>query len=299
MTTLIRETGRKPETLQSWSSPHAAPVRPLLPLNDANLIPRMGLCTGKMSDGEAQIAVADALKIGYRLIDTAARYANEAGVGRGLRAGGVPREEIFLATKLRGADHGYNETLRGFDASLERLGTSYVDLCLIHWPLPTKNLYDSTWRALVRLQEEGRARSIGVCNFLPKHIHRLVAVTGIRPAVNQLELHLRFTQAQLRDWHVRNGIQVASWCPLGRTELPSHPLIESIARKHERSAAQIMLRWHMQHGLVAIPEATDVALMRQYLDVFDFALDSADLQELATLDGDQRHWGDPEIFDED
>jgi 2,5-diketo-D-gluconate reductase A len=299
MTTLVNETGRKAEIIQSWSSPYAAVARPLLPLNDANLIPSMGLCTGTMSDGEAQLAVADALEIGYRFIDTAARYGNEAGVGRGIGASGVPREEIFLATKLRGADHGYNETLRGFDASLERLGMSYVDLYLIHWPLPTKNLYDSTWRALVRLHEEGRARSIGVCNFLPKHIYRMVAVTGIRPAVNQLELHLGFTQSQLRDWHIRNGIQVASWSPLGREEAPGHPLIDSIARKHERSAAQIMLRWHLQHGLVAIPETKDPKLMRQYLDVFGFTLDPADMQALAMLDGDQRHWGDPEIFDDE
>jgi 2,5-diketo-D-gluconate reductase A len=274
-------------------------VKSVLPLNDGTHIPRIGLGTWPMNDAEAQVAVSVALQIGYRLIDTASGYGNELGVGRGIRASGVPREQVFLTSKLRGADHGYSETLRGLDASLERLGTSYIDLYLIHWPLPMKDLYVDSWRALIHLKAEGLVRSIGVSNFLPQHIYRIVAETGVRPAVNQLELHPGFTQRGLRDWHARNGIQIESYSPLGRGALLSDPLIVSLARKHNREPAQVILRWHLQRGLVAIPKSQDPQRMRRNLDVFNFELDTADLAAIAALDGNQRQGGDPETFDEE
>nr|WP_314629084.1 aldo/keto reductase [uncultured Janthinobacterium sp.] len=271
---------------------------PHLTLNDGQRIAQIGFGTWPLDDAQAETAVQAALACGYRLIDTAARYGNETGVGRGIAASGLARGEVAITSKLRGSDHGYDSTLRAFDATLAALGTDYLDLYLIHWPLPMRDLYVDTWRAMVRLRGEGRIRSIGVSNFQPAHIERLRAETGVLPAVNQVELHPDFTQAALRAWHAEHGIVIESWSPLGRGALLQDATVARLAHKHGRSAAQILLRWHVQHGLVAIPKSQDPARMRQNLAVFDFVLDAEDLAALALLDGDHRQGGDPETNDE-
>ena len=271
---------------------------PHLTLNDGQHLPQIGFGTWPLDDAQAQTAVQAALGCGYRLIDTAARYGNETGVGRGIVASGVAREQVQLTSKLRGSEHGFDSTLRAFDATLAALKTDYLDLYLIHWPLPMRDLYVDTWRAFIRLREEGRIRSIGVSNFQPAHIDRLLSETGVLPAVNQIELHPDFTQAPLRAWHARQGIVIESWSPLGRGEVLKDATVARIAQKHGRSAAQILLRWHVQHGLVAIPKSQDPQRMRQNLAVFDFALDADDLAALALLDGEHRQGGDPDTNDE-
>lgn len=271
---------------------------PHLTLNDGQRLAQIGFGTWPLDDAQAQTAVQAALACGYRLIDTAARYGNEAGVGRGIAASGVARSQVQLTSKLRGSEHGFDSTLRAFDATLAALGTDYLDLYLIHWPLPMRDLYVDTWRAFIRLREEGRIRSIGVSNFQPAHIDRLLSETGVLPAVNQIELHPDFTQAALRAWHARQGIVIECWSPLGRGEVLKDATVARIAQKHGRSAAQILLRWHVQHGLVAIPKSQDPQRMRQNLAVFDFALDAEDLAALALLDGDHRQGGDPDTNDE-
>lgn len=271
---------------------------PHLTLNDGQRLAQIGFGTWPLDDAQAQTAVQAALACGYRLIDTAARYGNEAGVGRGIAASGVARSQVQLTSKLRGSEHGFDSTLRAFDATLAALNTDYLDLYLIHWPLPMRDLYVDTWRAFVRLREEGRIRSIGVSNFQPAHIDRLLSETGVLPAVNQIELHPDFTQAALRAWHARQGIVIECWSPLGRGEVLKDATVARIAKKHGRPAAQILLRWHVQHGLVAIPKSQDPERMRQNLDVFDFALDAEDLAALALLDGEHRQGGDPDTNDE-
>lgn len=271
---------------------------PHLTLNDGQRLAQIGFGTWPLDDAQAQTAVQAALGCGYRLIDTAARYGNETGVGRGIVASGVARDQVQLTSKLRGSEHGFDSTLRAFDATLAALKTDYLDLYLIHWPLPMRDLYVDTWRAFIRLREEGRIRSIGVSNFQPAHIDRLLSETGVLPAVNQIELHPDFTQAALRAWHARQGIVIESWSPLGRGEVLKDATVARIAQKHGRSAAQILLRWHVQHGLVAIPKSQDPERMRQNLAVFDFVLDADDLAALALLDGDHRQGGDPDTNDE-
>ena len=271
---------------------------PHLTLNDGRRLPQIGFGTWPLDDAQAQQAVQAALACGYRLIDTAARYGNETGVGRGIADSGVARSQVQLTSKLRGSEHGFDSTLRAFDATLAALGTDYLDLYLIHWPLPMRGLYVDTWRAFVRLRDEGRIGSIGVSNFQPAHIERLQAETGVLPAVNQIELHPDFTQADLRAWHAQQGIAIECWSPLGRGEVLKDATVAQIAQKHGRSAAQILLRWHVQHGLVAIPKSQDPARMKQNLAVFDFALDADDLAALARLDGEHRQGGDPDTNDE-
>lgn len=271
---------------------------PHLTLNDGQRLAQIGFGTWPLDDAQAQTAVQAALACGYRLIDTAARYGNEAGVGRGIAASGVARSQVQLTSKLRGSEHGFDSTLRAFDATLAALGTDYLDLYLIHWPLPMRDLYVDTWRAFIRLREEGRIRSIGVSNFQPAHIDRLLSETGVLPAVNQIELHPDFTQAALRAWHARQGIVIECWSPLGRGEVLKDATVARIAQKHGRSPAQILLRWHVQHGLVAIPKSQDPQRMRQNLAVFDFVLDEDDVAALALLDGDHRQGGDPDTNDE-
>ena len=209
---------------------------PHLTLNDGQHLPQIGFGTWPLDDAQAQTAVQAALACGYRLIDTAARYGNEAGVGRGIAASGVARSQVQLTSKLRGSEHGFDSTLRAFDATLAALGTDYLDLYLIHWPLPMRDLYVDTWRAFIRLREEGRIRSIGVSNFQPAHIDRLLSETGVLPAVNQIELHPDFTQAALRAWHARQGIVIECWSPLGRGEVLKDATVARIAQKHGRSA---------------------------------------------------------------
>ncbi len=269
---------------------------PLLPLNDGHHLPALGFGTYPLDDAAAEVAVRQALETGYRLVDTASRYGNETGVGRGIAASGVPRSEVFLATKLRGYDQGYDATLRAFDASVRRLGVDYVDLYLIHWPLPMKHLFVDTWRAFIRLRDEGRVRSIGVSNFQPAHLETLLSATGVTPAVNQVELHPDFSQSVVRAFDAQHGILTQAWSPLGRGALLANPVLAEIAARHGRTPAQVMLRWEVQLGVVPIPKTSHRERMAANLAVFDFVLDDADMQAIAALDGDNRLGGDPDVY---
>lgn len=267
-------------------------------LNDGHTIPPIGLGTYPMDDEEAERAVATAIGLGYRLIDTAVNYRNETGVGRGIARGGVPREEIVLTTKVPGRHHGYEETLKSFEESRARLGVDYVDLYLIHWPLPRVDRYVDTWRAMVRLREDGLVRSVGVSNFTRAQIERLRAETGVVPAVNQIELHPLFTQPELWELGTSAGIVTESWSPLGRdADLWGDRVIGDIARNHGVTPAQVVLRWHTQLGAVPIPKSGDPGRQRANLDVFGFELTDAELAAVA--DRPQRRLGDdPAVHEE-
>ncbi|WP_298953201.1 aldo/keto reductase [uncultured Methylobacterium sp.] len=268
-----------------------------LTLNDGAAIPRLGFGVWRVEDAQAPDIVGAALAAGYRSIDTAAAYGNEAGVGRAIRESGLSRDAVFVTTKLWNDRHGYDSALRAFDESLARLGLDHVDLYLVHWPVPARDAYVETWRALIRLREEGRARSIGVSNFSVAHLERIVAETGVTPAVNQIELHPRFQQADLRRFHAGAGIATEAWSPLGRGALLDDPAIVAAARKHGRTPAQVVLRWHLDLGHVVIPKSANPERIRENFSVSDFALDEQDLTTIAALDRpDGRIGPDPETF---
>ncbi|MDR0996388.1 MAG: aldo/keto reductase [Zoogloeaceae bacterium] len=253
-------------------------------LNDGRSMPRLGFGTWQMPDEVAPVCVQTALEAGYRLIDTARIYKNEVGVGQGLAAAGLPRESVFLTTKLWNHDQGFDFALAACKASLKRLGQDCVDLYLIHWPMPKKNQYVESWKALIRLREEGRAKSIGVCNFQPEHLQRLIDETGVVPALNQIELHPSFQQRDLRDFHRQHGIVIQSWSPLGQGAELSHPVVQKIAAKHGKSAAQTIIRWHLDSGLSVIPKSATPSRIRENFAVFDFQLDAEDMAAMAALD---------------
>lgn len=273
---------------------------PALTLNNGVTIPQLGLGTAGPGDEETRRRVRDALGLGYRLIDTAARYGNEVGVGQGIADSGVPREEVFVGTKLRGADHGFESTKRALEASLRRLDLEYVDLYLIHWPLPRQDRYVESWRAMENLLAEGKTRSIGVSNFLAEHLDRLAADTRTVPAINQIELHPRLPQRQQREDNARRGIIVQSWSPLERAgAVLDEPVLARIGSRYGKTPVQVILRWHVQLGLVPIPKSGNVDRLRQNLEVFDFELDDADLAEIAALeDGSQVSGLDPRTHEE-
>jgi 2,5-diketo-D-gluconate reductase A len=253
-------------------------------LGDGKSIPQIGLGVWQATPDVAPGAVKTALDAGYRHIDTAAIYRNEAAVGEGLRASNVDRADIFVTTKLWNDAQGYDSALKAFDDSMARLALDYLDLYLIHWPAPAQGLYVETWRALVKLREEGRVRSIGVSNFLPEHLKRIMDETGVKPAINQIEIHPRFQQRALRDFLAEEKIPAESWSPLGKGTLLGDPVIAAIAARHGRSPAQIIIRWHVENGLVVIPKSVTPARIVENLDVFSFRLDDADMAAIAKLD---------------
>lgn len=264
---------------------------PTLALNDGRSIPQLGLGVWRTPADETAQAVKAALGAGYRHIDTAAIYGNEAGVGEGLRASGVPRGDVFITTKLWNAEQGLDTTLRAFDASMKLLGLEQLDLYLIHWPCPARGLYVDTWRAFVRLQAEGRVRSIGVSNFEPEHLDRLVQETGVKPVLNQIELHPRFQQHALRDYHAAHGIATQAWSPLGQGQLLADPAIVAIARKHGKTPAQVIVRWHIEMGHVVIPKSVNAGRIAENADVFGFTLDAGDMAAIAGLDDSEGRIG--------
>jgi 2,5-diketo-D-gluconate reductase A len=257
--------------------------QPHIRFHDGNSIPQIGLGVWQVPNDVATPSVCAALEAGYRHIDTAAAYRNEQGVGEGLRASGVDRNDVFLTTKLWNEDQGFDSTLKAFEKSAKALGTDHVDLYLIHWPSPRRNLYLESWKALVRLKQEGRARSIGVSNFGPDHLERIIGETGVTPVINQVELHPDFQQAELRTVHERLGIRTESWSPLGQGRLLADPVISEIARKLGRTPAQVIIRWHLQNGLVVIPKSVTPSRIVENFKVFDFELDAADLETLNGL----------------
>ena len=257
---------------------------PTIGLNDSQSIPQIGLGVFQILNDAVSSAVQAALQTGYRHIDTAAAYGNEEGVGQGIRASGMARDEIFLTTKVWNDDQGYDKTLLAIDSSLRRLNVGYVDLYLIHWPSPGRDLYAATWRALIRAREMGLARSIGVSNFEIEHLDRIIGETGVTPVLNQIEVHPRFQQRRLRQANARRGIKTEAWSPLGRGRLLTDPVIARIAQKHERTPAQIIIRWHLDSDLIVIPKSISLARIKENFDVFGFALDANDMAAIGKLD---------------
>jgi 2,5-diketo-D-gluconate reductase A len=258
---------------------------PTVPLNDGLAIPQIGFGTWPLTDDEAETVVATVIEAGYRHIDTAARYGNERGVGRGIRASGVAREELFVTTKLDGPFQGENRAVAGLDDCLRRLDLEYIDLLLIHWPLPERGQYVSTWQTFERLCESGKARSIGVSNFKPAHLERLIAETGVTPVVNQIQLNPRTTRPDHRTYHEAHGIVTVSWGPLApRTDLLEHPTLLALAAKYGKTPGQVVLRWHVELSLVAIPKSANPARIAQNLDVFNFALAPEEVAAITAID---------------
>lgn len=258
---------------------------PTLPLNNGTSIPQLGLGTSPLDDTDVERVIIEAVEIGYRHVDTAAKYGNEVGVGRGLRNSGIARGDVFVTTKLDGPYQGDDRAIAGLEASLERLGLEYVDLLLIHWPLPARGEFVSTWRTFEKLAADGKARAIGVSNFKPAHLDRLIGETGTTPAVNQIQLSPAITRREQRQYNAEHGIVTESWSPLGSgTDLLASPVLAEIGRKYDKSPGQVVLRWHLDNGLVAIPRSANPQRLAQNIDVFDFALDADDLAALDTLD---------------
>ncbi|MFJ5015460.1 aldo/keto reductase [Streptomyces griseoluteus] len=272
-------------------------VPPII-LNNGVEMPQLGFGVWQVPDDEAERAVTTALETGYRSIDTAAIYGNEEGTGKAIAASGVPREDLFVTTKLWNSDQGYDSTLRAFDTSLEKLGLDYLDLYLIHWPLPARDNYLDTYKAFEKLHSDGRIRAIGVSNFLPEHLERLIAETSVVPAVNQIELHPQLQQRAAREFDAERGIATEAWSPLGQGKgLLEVPAIVAIARKHGRTPAQVVLRWHIQLGNIVIPKSVTPSRIKENIEVFDFTLDDEDLAAIGALDEDKRLGPDPATFD--
>ncbi|MGV8988495.1 MAG: aldo/keto reductase [Cypionkella sp.] len=255
-----------------------------LKLNDGKTMPQLGFGVWQVPDAQTAEVVGQAIRAGYGLIDTATGYNNEKGVGTALAAATVPRSDLFVTTKLANKDHGFDSTLRALETSLALLGTDYVDLYLIHWPRPAVGLFVDTWKALVRLQSEGRARSIGVSNFTAEHLQTVIDATGVVPAVNQIELHPRFQQAEMREFHAKHGIITQSWSPLGRGHITDNKILSEIGAKYGKSWAQVVIRWHLQSGLAVIPKSVTPERIIQNRAVFDFTLSGADMAQIASLD---------------
>ncbi|MGW4977038.1 aldo/keto reductase [Streptomyces mirabilis] len=261
-------------------------------------MPQLGFGVWQVPDDEAEQAVATALESGYRSIDTAAIYGNEEGTGKAIATSGIPREELFVTTKLWNSDQGYDSTLRAFDTSLEKLGLDYLDLYLIHWPLPTRGKYIDTYKAFEKLYTDGRIKAIGVSNFYPEYLEQLIEATSVIPAVNQIELHPHLQQHAARDYHGQQGIATEAWSPLGSGKgLLEIPAIVAIAQKHNRTPAQIVLRWHIQLGNVVIPKSVTPSRIKENIDVFDFSLDTEDIAAISALNEDRRLGPDPATFD--
>nr|WP_307534869.1 aldo/keto reductase [Streptomyces sp. V3I8] len=282
------DTHRRPK-----DQPLVSKVPPII-LNNGVEMPQLGFGVWQVPDDEAERAVATALEAGYRSIDTAAIYGNEAGTGKGLASSGVAREDLFVTTKLWNAEQGYDSTLRAFDESLDKLGLDYVDLYLIHWPVPAKDKYIDTYKAFEKIYADGRAKSIGVSNFHPEYLDRLIDATSVVPAVNQIELHPHLQQAAVRAYHAEKGIATEAWSPLGQGKgLLEVPALVAIARKHGRTPAQIVLRWHLQLGNVVIPKSVTPSRIKENIDVFGFTLDDEDIAAISALNEDRRLGSDP------
>ena len=270
---------------------------PSLVMNNGLQIPQLGFGVFLVPPEETKQAVTEALEAGYRLIDTAQGYRNEEGVGAAIAESDVPRDELFITTKLTNSEQGYDTTLAAFDGSMDKLGIDVLDLFLIHWPQPMFDQYVETWRAFEKLLADGRVRSIGVSNFEIPHLQRLLAETDVTPAVNQIELHPEFPQEDLREFHQQHGILTESWGPLGQGKgLLENPQIVEVAQRKNRTPAQVVLRWHVQLGCVVIPKSVYPDRIRENINIFDFELDDADMAEISKVRTGERLGGDPNVF---
>ncbi len=269
---------------------------PALTLHDGVEIPQLGFGVFQVPPDDTQRAVEEALEVGYRHIDTAAAYRNERGVGAAIATSGIPREELFITTKLWNSQQGYELTLGACEKSLARLDLDHVDLYLIHWPVPTEGRALDTWRAFERIHEEGRSRTIGVSNFRIEDLEMLEREAGVQPTVNQVELHPHFQQAELRAWHAEHGIATEAWSPLAQGALLNNETIVGVASRHGKTPAQAILRWHLQLGNVVIPKSVTPERIKENFDLFDFELGEEDLTDIAALDVGQRIGPDPGTF---
>jgi diketogulonate reductase-like aldo/keto reductase len=285
------------KVMSTSASDHSAV--PKITLNNGLAIPQIGLGVWQAAEGaEVETAVRSALDSGYRLIDTAAIYGNEVGVGKAMKASGLPREEIFLTTKLWNAHHAYEDALRACDESLQKLDCDYIDLYLIHWPLPMEGRFVEAWKALETLYNDKRVLAIGVSNFKPHHLDELLKEATIVPAVNQIELHPMLQQKETRDYCAGRGIAVESYSPLMRAgEVLEHSTIVSLAQQHNKTPAQVVLRWHVQNGLIVIPKSVNAERIRENFAIFDFELSADEMRQIETLDAGRRIAADPDTAD--
>jgi diketogulonate reductase-like aldo/keto reductase len=265
-------------------------------MNDGHQLPQLGFGVFEVPPGDTVDTVIHALKVGYRSIDTAAMYHNESEVAEAIARSGVPRDEVFVTTKVWNGDHGREQTRRALEQSLRRLDGDYVDLYLIHWPVPSQDRYVETWQTLSELKDEGSARSIGVSNFQIDHLERIIEETGVVPAINQVELHPRLQQPELRQFHERHRILTEAWSPLGRGAALEDRTIRDVASRHERTPAQIILRWHIQLGNVVIPRSVNPSRIEENFQIFDFELTDEDMQAIEGVDEAERIGPDPRTF---
>ncbi|MBT2603199.1 aldo/keto reductase [Peribacillus frigoritolerans] len=262
-------------------------------LHNGVKMPQLGFGVFKVKNGSETVeSVKKAVEVGYRAIDTAAIYENEEGVGQAIRECGVPREELFITSKVWNTEQGYETTLKAFEDSLNRLGLEYLDLYLIHWP--GKDKYLETWRALEKLYKDGKVKSIGVSNFHVHHLENLLANSEVKPVVNQIELHPLLTQVEIRDYCAKHEIKVESWSPLGRGNLLEEPTINHIAKKHGKSPAQVLIRWHLQHDLVVIPKSVTPSRIKENAQVFDFSLSLNEMNQIDALNKNERFGSNPD-----
>ena len=268
---------------------------PTVTLNSGVTMPQLGFGVFQVPEAETTAAVTAALEAGYRSIDTATIYGNERAVGAAIAASGIPRDDLFVTTKLWNVDQGYDTALRAFDASLAKLGLDTLDLYLIHWPTPARGLYVETWRAFEKLLADGRVRAIGVSNFQPGHLERLLAESDIVPAVNQVELHPGLVQRQVREFDAAHGIATEAWSPLAKGTLLKEDTLTAIAARHGKTPAQVVLRWHIQIGNIVIPKSVTPERIRQNIDVFDFELSKQDVDAITALDRGLRTGPDPDV----
>lgn len=269
---------------------------PAVALNDGTTIPQIGFGLWQVPPNEAEAATAEALRVGYRHLDSAAVYANEAEAGAALAKSGLAREDVYVTTKLWNPDHGYDEAMRAFDTSMTKMGFEQLDLYLIHWQCKQHGKFIDTWRALIDLQKSGRVKSIGVSNFKEPALRQLIDATGVIPVLNQIELHPWLPQLDMRAVHAEYGIATESWSPLASGQLIDDPTLAAIAAKHSKSTAQVMIRWHLQQGLIVLPKSVTPSRIAENIDVFGFQLDDEDMATIAGMENGHRTGPDPDDF---
>jgi 2,5-diketo-D-gluconate reductase A len=253
-------------------------------LRDGTQMPQLGFGVWQVPDDGAEASVSEALKVGYRSIDTAAIYRNEAGVGRAIKSSGIARNDLYITTKLWNEDQGYDKTLKAVDSSLKKLGVEQVDLYLVHWPSPHRGLYLETWKAMVEIKKQGKAKSIGVSNFMSEHLTRIIDATGEIPVLNQVELHPKFQQKTLREFHQKHGIFTECWSPLGQGQILDDAQLKEIAAKHGKTTAQVIIRWHLQNGFIVIPKSVTPSRIKENFAVSDFTLSADDMAKIEKMD---------------